>query len=59
MTTDEMRKIYGDDFLNQLSMFLDELGLYDETPESSCKRLINWFDQNGYRITYRTVHDTY
>ena len=48
MTSEEMRTVYGNDFLNRLSLFLDELGLYDETPKACCKRLINWLDDEGY-----------
>jgi hypothetical protein len=53
MTTDEIRKLYGNDFLNQLSMFLDDARQYDESPEAFCKRLIVWFDQNGYWIAHK------
>jgi hypothetical protein len=53
MTSEEIRTLYGSDFLNQLSLFLDELGLYDETPEASCKRLINWLDDEGYCLAQK------
>jgi hypothetical protein len=48
MTSEEMRTLYGSYFLNHLSLCLDDLKQYDETPEASCKRLINWLDDEGY-----------
>jgi len=54
MTTEEIRALYGNDFLNRLSLCLYDLKQYDESPEASCKRLIYWLDDEGYCLALKS-----
>lgn len=55
MTTEEMRELYGSDFLNRLTEFLDDARQFDETPEKFCKRLILWLEGEGYCLVRISV----
>lgn len=52
MTTEEIRNLYGSDFLNDLTAFLDDARQYDETPEKFCLRLILWLESRGRVIAH-------
>lgn len=50
MTSEKIRELYGNNFLNDLTAFLDDARQFDEPPERFCKRLIIWLDERGYAI---------
>lgn len=47
MTTDEIRNLYGSEFLNELSLFIYDLTHRDIPPERMTKELITWLDEQG------------
>ena len=47
MTTEEIRDIYGSEFLNELSLFIYDLTAKDIPAERMTKELIIWLEERG------------
>jgi hypothetical protein len=54
MTTEEIRDLYGSEFLNELSLFVYDLTAKDIPPERMTKELIIWLDEYGYCLALKS-----
>ena len=54
MTTDDIRDIYGSEFLNELSLFIYDLTHKVITPEQMTKELIIWLEDRGRCIALKS-----
>ena len=54
MTTEDIRNLYGSEFLNELSLFIYDMTHRDITPERMTKELIIWLDEQGYCLALKS-----
>lgn len=54
MTTEEIRDIYGSEFLNELSLFIYDLTAKDIPAERMTKELIIWLEERGRCIALKS-----
>jgi len=54
MTTDDIRDIYGSEFLNELSLFIYDLTVKDIPAERMTKELIIWLEDRGRCIALKS-----